>query len=318
MTTANYQSVTVCLIVPSYNEAVNIPLFVQETRKHLQNIDWHVVFINDGSSDNSWEVIMQENSRDSRVHGLNFVRNFGHQNALKAGINEASHFVDAEVYITLDADLQHPLECIPEMIQAWKEGYHIVQMQRLDEERQISTFKKSTSRAFYRIFSWLSGINMKAGLSDFRLMDCNVVRFIKLCDEKDLFLRGLLTWSGYKTKIIPYKPNERIHGESKFTIRKMAHLAISGIIGYSARPLHLSLFLGLTCILFAIAYFLYVLTNVLLGAPNILLGWPSIIATILLMGGAQLTIIGLLGIYLGRLYVEQKHRPTYIIESKTK
>lgn len=310
--------VVVSLIVPCYNEADNIPLFIQTAEQVLQDYDWHVCFVDDGSSDESWRSITQASAHNPRVHGISFARNFGHQNALKAGIEGAGQFADADVYITLDADLQHPLENIPAMIQAWQEGHHIVQMQREDATRRISFFKKATSKAFYGIFSWLSGIKMQAGMSDFRLMDRAVISFIKNCAEKDLFLRGLLTWSGYKTKIIPYVPKERIHGSSKFTLRKMTHLAMSGIIGYSARPLHISISLGLICILLAIAYFAYVIISAVIGAPGIILGWPSLIATVLAMGGVQLTIIGLLGIYLGKLYMEQKNRPTYIVEETTK
>ncbi len=310
--------VVVSLIVPCYNEADNIPLFIQTAEQVLQDYDWHVCFVDDGSSDESWSSITQASAHNPRVHGISFARNFGHQNALKAGIEGAGQFADADVYITLDADLQHPLENIPAMIQAWQEGYHIVQMQREDATRRISFFKKATSKAFYGIFSGLSGIKMQAGMSDFRLMDRAVINFIKNCAEKDLFLRGLLTWSGYKTKIIPYVPKERVHGSSKFTLRKMTHLAMSGIIGYSARPLHISISLGLICILLAIAYFAYVIISAVIGAPGIILGWPSLIATVLAMGGVQLTIIGLLGIYLGKLYMEQKNRPTYIVEETTK
>ncbi len=203
MTNPEQQSTTICLLVPCYNEAMNIPIFVEEAKEHLQNLDWHICFINDGSADNSWEVILKENEQDSRIHGLNFVRNFGHQNALKAGINEASNFVDADLYITLDADLQHPLEYIPDMILAWKEGHHIVQMQRQDEKRQISIFKKSTSKAFYRLFSWLSGINMQAGLSDFRLIDRDVMSFTNCAMKKTSSCVVCYHGAGTKQKSFP-------------------------------------------------------------------------------------------------------------------
>ena len=306
------------LIVPCYNEEKNIPLFVETAEKHLSAYDWHVLFVNDGSRDNSWAVIESLSKSHERVEGLCFARNFGHQNALKAGLEEACAHHHADVYITLDADLQHPIEFIPEMVTAWQNGARIVQAAREDAGRKISFFKKLSSKAFYGIFSWLSGVQMQPGMSDFRLMDYGVLEFVVNCHDKDFFLRGLLPWSGLRTEVLPYTPHERKYGESKFTLRKMCALALSGIVGYSVRPLYISIVLGLVSIVLAIAYFLYVLIVTLCGLSTISLGWPSIVATVLAIGGVQLFMLGILGIYLGKLYMENKGRPTYVVGARTR
>lgn len=316
MTTSTTSSKRLILVVPCYNEEENIPLFIAEASKHLDAYDWQVIFVNDGSKDKSWQVIEEQSIKNCRVHGLCFARNFGHQNALKAGLEEAAVHYDADAYITLDADLQHPISFIPEMVEAWQRGYRVVQAQRLDEGRKISAFKKLTSSAFYGIFSLLSGIPMQAGMSDFRLIDRYTLDFVISCHDQDFFLRGLLPWSGLKTILLPYTPAERIHGTSKFTFKKMLALAMSGIVGYSTRPLHVAIVLGLFSIILALSYFLYVIVIVCMGY-NVSVGWPSVIATVLALGGVQLFIVGVLGIYLGKLFMEQKSRPTYVIGNKT-
>lgn len=304
------------LVVPCYNEEENIPLFVAEAGRCLSAYDWQIIFVNDGSKDQSWAIIEKAAAEDSRVHGLCFARNFGHQNALKAGLEEAAAHYPADAYITLDADLQHPISFIPEMADAWQRGYRVVQAQRQDAGRRISLFKKLSSAAFYGVFSALSGIPMQTGMSDFRLIDRYTLDFVISCRDKDFFLRGLLPWSGLKTAILPYTPAERQHGVSKFTLKKMLALAMSGLIGYSTRPLYIAIVLGLISILLAFAYFVYVMVMVCIGGP-VSVGWPSVIATILALGGVQLFLIGIVGIYLGKLFMEQKSRPTYVVGDKT-
>lgn len=306
---------TLLLVVPAYNEEENIPLFVEEAERQLSEFNWAVLFVNDGSSDGTWSQISRLAQSNANVHGICFARNFGHQNALKAGLEAALRF-PADVYITLDADLQHPLSLIPQMVEAWMKGVHIVQSQREDAGRSISWFKKLTSRAFYGIFSWLSGISMQPGMSDFRLIDRTTLEFVIGCRDKDFFLRGMLPWSGLSTTMLPYTPAERIHGSSKFTLKKMCALAMSGIVGYSTRPLYLSISLGLFAMAAAVIYFVYVIVVACLGV-NVSLGWPSVIACILGLGGMQLFILGILGIYLGKLFMEHKSRPTYVVAEKT-
>lgn len=305
----------IVLIVPAYNEEDNIPLFVSTAEQELSCYEWQVLFVNDGSSDGTWQAITEANLRHPRVHGLCFSCNFGHQQALAAGMEVALKDYPADAYITMDADLQHPIAFIHEMVDAYRKGAHIVQSLREDAGRRISFMKKCTSAMFYRVFSCLSGIEMHAGQSDFRLVDARTLAFIAQCKEKDLFLRGLLPWSGLKTVTLPYKPAERLHGVSKFTMKKMSNLAMSGIVGYSVRPLYLTIILGGVCLCMAALYFAYVLGMALFSSEHVSVGWPSVIATILLLGGVQLFMLGIIGIYLGRLFMENKHRPSYLIET---
>lgn len=307
--------ITLLLVVPAYNEEENIPLFVEEARRQLGAFKWAILFVNDGSQDGTWEQICRQARSEPNVHGICFARNFGHQNALKAGLEAALQF-RADVYITLDADLQHPLSLIPRMVDEWKSGVHIVQSLREDAGRSISWFKKFTSRIFYGIFSWLSGIPMLPGMSDFRLIDRSTLEFVTNCKDKDFFLRGLLPWSGLSCTMLPYTPAERMHGSSKFTIKKMCALAMSGIVGYSTRPLYLSIAMGLVAMALAVLYLVYVIVVACMGV-NVSLGWPSVIACILGLGGLQLFILGIIGIYMGKLFMEQKSRPVYVVAEKT-
>lgn len=311
-----HKKLKVFLIVPSYNEEENIPLFVQTAEKQLSDYQWKVLFINDGSTDGTWDVIQKMHERNSCVHGLCFSRNFGHQQALSAGLNEALADDPSDVYITMDADLQHPIEFIHDMIREYRKGVHIVQSLREDAGRNIPWLKKISSWGFYKIFSLLSGIDMNPGMSDFRLIDYQTLCFIAQCKEKDLFLRGLLPWSGLKMNALPYKPAERVHGTTKFTIKKMTDLAMSGIVGYSTRPLSIAALLGCVFIFLSLSYFIYVIVLIASGSEKVLVGWTSIIATVLALGGVQLFMLGIIGIYLGRFFMEHKQRPAYLIEKK--
>lgn len=302
------------LIVPCYNEQENVPLFVQTAKKELALFEWQILFVNDGSTDSSWNAIEREHQKDPRVHGICFSRNFGHQNALKAGLEHAAS-INADAYITLDADLQHPLSLIPVMVKHADEGVRIVQAQRDDTGRQISFFKKKTSSLFYALFSALSGIPMLPGMSDFRLIDRSTLEFILQCQEKDFFLRGLLPWSGLKTKLLPYTPDERRFGKSKFTVKKMLNLALSGVVGYSTLPLFISIGIGAISIVLSLLYFIYVLV-VFFAGWNVSVGWASVIACILCVGGVNMFMLGLIGVYLGKLFMEEKGRPTYVVAEK--
>lgn len=304
------------LIVPCYNEQDNIRLFVETVVTELAQFNWQILFVNDGSTDETWARIEEEHRKDERVHGLCFSRNFGHQNALKAGLEYASH-IPAVAYVTLDADLQHPVSLIPTMMSAMAlEGGRIVQALREDAERKISFFKKFTSRAFYSCFSMLSGISMRPGMSDFRLIDRQTLEFVLQCNERDLFLRGLLPWSGLKTVDVPYVPAERRFGESKFTLRKMLNLALSGVVGYSTKPLFLTMGVGCFSLALALTYFMYVMIVYFCGYP-VSVGWASLVACVLGVGGVNMLMLGVVGVYLGKLFMEEKGRPTYVLSETT-
>lgn len=299
------------LIVPCYNEEDNIRIFVQTVEEKLSCYDWNILFVNDGSIDDTWPIIVGEHQKNPRVLGLCFSRNFGHQNALKAGLEFAAG-LPAHAYVTLDVDLQHPISLIPQMVDALKPGVCIVQAQRDDTGRRISFFKKFTSAAFYAFFSFLSGIPMSSGMSDFRLINRKTLEFVLQCNERDLFLRGLLPWSGLKTIILPYIPEERRFGTSKFTLKKMMELALSGVVGYSTKPLYMVMGVGFFSLLFSMMYFVYVLTVYFCGYP-VSVGWASLIACVLAIGGVNMLMLGVVGVYLGKLFMEEKDRPTYVV-----
>ncbi|MCQ2371799.1 MAG: glycosyltransferase family 2 protein [Akkermansia sp.] len=302
---------SIVLITPAYNEEENIQAFVHEVKIHLSDYSWMVVIIDDGSSDNTWKEIERSAGEDKRVKGIRFSRNFGHQAAIKAGVEWAST-IEADAYVMLDVDLQHPIDLVPQMVEMLNDEVHIVQGRRNDEGRKISFVKKFTSAMFYKVFTLLSGIRIEGGTSDFRALDRFALDFIINNIDKDAFLRGMLPWSGLQTEELCYFPKERVNGVSKFTMRKMCNLAMSGIIGYSTRPLYISLVLGSLCLLLSLMYFAYVVIILAIGKETAI-GWASTIACILGLGGTQLLILGIMGIYLGKMFTELKPRPAYVI-----
>jgi dolichol-phosphate mannosyltransferase len=215
----------------------------------------------------------------------------------------------------MDADLQHPPELIPVFIEKWKEGYHIVYTQR-EKSPSNSYFKNFSSSFFYKLMNWLSDVEFEEGTADFRLLDKQVVSLIRQSSETNLFLRGYINWLGFKRFKIVYKPNERFAGTTKYSLKKMVNLAISGITAFSIKPLQMAVYLGLTISLFAFLYALYAFYMYFFG-QKVISGWTSVILSILFVGGAQLTILGIIGQYLGYALMQVKKRPDYIIQEKT-
>lgn len=301
----------VVLITPAYNEEENIRAFVHEVKINLSDYSWMIIIIDDGSSDNTWKEIERQSREDKRIKGIRFSRNFGHQAAIKAGVEGASN-IDADAYVMLDVDLQHPIEMVPRMVEMLNDEVHIVQGRRNDEGRKISFIKKITSALFYKVFTLLSGIHIESGTSDFRALDRFALNFIINNIDKDAFLRGMLPWSGLQTEELYYFPKERANGVSKFTMRKMCNLAMSGIVGYSTRPLYVSLVLGSLSLSLSLVYIIYVIIILVIGKETAI-GWASTVSCILGLGGTQLLILGIIGIYLGKMFNEMKLRPTYVI-----
>ena len=246
---------------------------------------------------------------NTSVFYIEFSRNFGHQNALKAGVDSAN----ADAVITMDGDMQHPPELIPTLIKKWEEGYDVVYTRRA-EDKSLSFFKKKTSSGFYKIMNYLSEVNFEQGTADFRLMDKKVAEVFSDFSENELFIRGLVNWLGFKQFAIDYKPAERFSGKSKYTVKKMMQFALQGITSFSTRPLHLAIFLGFGLTLFAfIFYSIYVLYSIYFG--HVISGWTSVIATIVFFGGLNLIVLGIIGMYIGKLFMQSKQRPNYLIRS---
>lgn len=298
----------VSVIIPCFNESAGLFLFYKDLKSHLpEKYNYEIIFVNDGSADDTLDVIKKIRQDDPMVHFISFSRNFGHQNALKSGFDLAS----GDCAICLDADLQHPPKLIPELLEKWEEGFESVVTKRIDHD-SISWFKKKSSRMFYQLTNRLSDVKMENGVADFRLLDRKVLDALKNFSENQIFLRATIQWLGFKQIIIPYKAGERVAGNSKYTLKKMISFALSGITAFSIKPLRFSIYLGLLFAAFSFIYGVYALA-VFLFTDNALPGWTSILMSVLFIGGLNLLMLGIIGEYLGKLFIENKKRPNYII-----
>jgi glycosyltransferase involved in cell wall biosynthesis len=301
----------VSVVVPCYNEAGNIQALYDQLAPVLASYPTHeLLFVDDGSKDETVSLIEALSKKDASVKLIQLSRNFGHQAALKAGLDSA----EGDCVISLDADLQHPPELIPDLIKKWQEGNEVVFTQR-EEDPTLSWMKRATSKLFYRLAQKLSSVEILHGTADFRLLDREVVDVLKQLDESYLFIRGLVSWVGFKQTAISYKPQGRFAGKSNYTYRKMFSLALSGITSFSIRPLQLSMLLGLFIASLAGIYGLYVI-YIFAFTDQAMQGWASTIASVLFIGGVQLIMLGVLGEYVGKGFMEGKRRPTYIIRKR--
>jgi dolichol-phosphate mannosyltransferase len=302
------------LVIPTFNEEGNVQRLYNEillVLKQLQISTYEVIFIDDGSSDQSLQRIEALRAQDTNVHYLQFSRNYGHQHALKAGLDHAK----GAAVISLDADLQHPPALIADMVQLWRQGAEVVYTRRNDKQN-VGLFKKLSAKAFYWLANRLSEVPIEDGTADFRLLDRKVVDAIKTFKESHLFLRGLIPTLGFKQVALDYEPAVRFSGQSKYSLGKMFHFAINGITSSSAKPLYFSIYLGLFFAFLAFVYGCYAI-YIAVFTDAAITGWTSLIASVLFIGGIQMILIGIVGIYLGKLFVQSKQRPTYIIKSNT-
>ncbi|MDO4783076.1 MAG: glycosyltransferase family 2 protein [Capnocytophaga felis] len=302
------------IVVPCYNENENILVLYDAiqavfVREHLEKYDYTLIFVNDGSSDNTLEHLKKLSSQKENVKYLSFSRNFGHQLAVKAGLDHA--FADA--VISMDADLQHPPELIPKLIKEWEEGNQVVATIRT-YPNDISQKKKKTSKYFYKMLDVISDVKIKEGLADFRLLDKSVVEVIRSMEENEPFLRGIVPWVGFRQTYIPYVAQRRFSGETKYTVKKMLHLALVGVTAFSVKPLYFAVYLGFTFSLLSLLYIPYVIWSFVSGTE--ISGWASLIMTVVFFGGLQLIILGIIGIYVGKIFKQTKSRPNYIISEK--
>lgn len=301
------------IVVPCYNESENIrPLYeaIKEVfAKELPDYDFNLLLVNDGSHDSSLLVLQQLAKEDNRVKYLSFSRNFGHQLAVKAGLDHAF----APAVISMDADLQHPPALIPTLIRKWEEGAQVVATLRTYPE-EISKKKRKSSQQFYKLLNLLSDIEIKEGSADFRLLDQAVVEVIRHMRENEPFLRGMVPWVGFTQVYVPYTAQARYAGETKYTLKKMFQLALSGVTSFSVKPLYFAVFLGFFFSLLSVLYIPYVIYSFLNGSE--ISGWASLIMTIVFFGGLQLIILGIIGVYIGKIFMQTKERPVYIIQEK--
>ena len=304
----------ISIVIPAHNEEGNIFLIHQRIKKvfsELQNYHFEIIFVNDGSRDQTQAKIEELASQFEEVKFIEFSRNFGHQPAVKAGIDRSN----ANAVISMDADLQHPPELIPDMIKKWEEGFDIVYTIRT-YPKEISAFKRKTSSLYYKFLSKISDVNLReGGGSDFRLMDSSVVDVVRNMNESDIFLRGLSNWMGFRQTGIHFTAGERAFGESSYNLQKMMRFAFTGITAFSVKPLYLAAYLGFIFSGIAVlGYGIYVIHSFVSGTE--ISGWASLIMTVVFFGGIQLIILGIIGIYLGKIFKQVKERPNYIIRSK--
>ena len=302
------------LVIPAYNEEDSIPIFYKETQNiisDLPNMEVEYLFVDDGSGDNTLEVLRDLNKRDAQVHYISFSRNFGKEAAIYAGLENAN----GDYVAIMDADLQDPPALIPEMLRiVIEEGYDCVGTRRIDRKGE-PVIRSWFARLFYKVINKLSKTEVVDGARDYQLMSRKVVKAVLSMGEYNRFSKGIFGWVGYKKKWLEYENVERAAGESKWSFFSLFIYALNGIIAFSTAPLVISSILG---ILFCVAAFIFIVVIVVrtlvFGDPTA--GWPSMICILLLVSGVQLLCIGILGQYVAKTYLETKRRPLYLIQEE--
>ena len=299
----------ISILCPCYNEETVLDLFFEKILEVLAKIPERFEFIcvNDGSEDKTLEILKDHAKKDSRIKVIDFSRNFGKEAALTAAID----YCNGDAAIPIDVDLQDPPELISEMIKKWHEGFDVILARRTDRSSD-SYLKRTTAKMFYRLHNLISSPEIPENVGDFRLIDRKVIDALKNIKESHRFMKGLFSWTGFKTFTLDYKRSARSSGTSKFNGWKLWKLAVEGITSFSTAPLTLWLYLGGLIALSAFAYGLWIFIRTLIFGVD-LPGYASLICLILLFGGLQLFGIGILGEYVGRTYIESKRRPVYIV-----
>lgn len=299
------------IVIPCFNEEAVISETVrrlQEFSSEIIGLEVELIFVDDGSQDGTRQLLRAHAAEDQRIRLILFARNFGHQIAVTAGIDAAR----GDAVVLMDADLQDSPEVVHEMIEKWHEGYDVVYGTRTERPGE-SVFKRATARGFYRLLNGLSDVPIPVDTGDFRLMSRQVVETLRAMPERDRFVRGMVSWVGFKQTALPYKRAERFAGESKYPLRKMLHFATDGILSFSTRPLQISVALGAVSAGLALSGILYALVMRLF--TNIWVeGWTALMIATLFIGGVQLIAVGILGAYVGRIYSEVKSRPLYVVQ----
>lgn len=300
----------VSIVVPAFNEEEALPLFYKQLRDVLDTLpeSYEIIFVNDGSSDKTGEIIEGFAAEDPAVRTIHFSRNFGHQAALSAGLQKSQ----GDYTISMDADGQHPPKLIPEMIRLADSGYDIVLTQRIEPEGK-SSFKKWSSETFYKILNKLSDTQTLPGGADFRLMNRESLNALIALPEFHRFLRGMVSWIGFRSVILPFEVPERLAGKTKYSLKKMTRLASDAVFSFSMVPLYIGLSAGALFFILALIEVIYVLSFWISGnSSNLAPGWSSLMFMMLIIGAILMIIMGFIGVYVGYIFQEVKHRPVYI------
>jgi dolichol-phosphate mannosyltransferase len=297
------------IIVPVYNEAQNVDPLLARLLPVLERLTptFQVLFVDDGSTDDTARLVRMASTREPRVELLSLARNFGHQVALTAGLDHAR----GDVVISMDGDLQHPPEMIPQMIDLYHEGNDVVYTVRRASGGE-SVGKRMSSAMFYRLFNFLSPVRIQQASSDFRLLSRHAVDVLSSLPERHRFLRGLIPWTGFRSASVPYEAEPRHAGKAKYSTMRSLSMALDAAFSFSRVPLQLATLLGLLTTLACLVYFLVCVAVWWEGGT--VTGWTSLIASVLFIGGVQLTFVGILGEYVGRIYEEVKRRPLYVVQ----
>jgi glycosyltransferase involved in cell wall biosynthesis len=304
-------SQTLTVVVPAYNEGEGLRDFharlapVLDTLAELRS---RVLYVDDGSRDDTWRVIESLAAADARVAGIRLARNFGKELALTAGLDHA----DADAVVVIDADLQDPPELIPAFVARWREGYDTVYGTRLEREGE-TWFKRFTAHAFYRLMDRLSATPIPRDTGDFRLLSRRTVEALRGLRERHRFMKGLFAWVGFRQVALPYHRDARHKGSSKFNYWKLWNFALEGITSFSTAPLRVATYVGLLSAFGAFATGVWIVLKTLLWGDPVA-GYPSLMVAMLFLGGVQLVALGIIGEYLGRLYMEAKERPLYLVD----
>jgi dolichol-phosphate mannosyltransferase len=304
-------SPAISVVLPVFDEQSTLPLLHERLTRVMSGMGlaYEIVLVNDGSRDDSWNVLLAMATADAHIRAVNLSRNFGHQVAITAGI-EFSH---GDVVIVMDSDLQDPPELIPQLYAKHLEGFDVVYAQRRSREGE-TWFKHATAKLFYRLIRRMANVDIPLDTGDFRLMSRRVVDDLRRLQERHRFMRGLVTWVGYNQTPIVYDRAPRAQGETKYPLRKMVRFALDGFTGFSSQPLRLATHAGALFAFVSFALMVGLTIFKLLGGQGLVTGWTSIIVAVLFLGGVQLLAIGILGEYIGRIYEEVKGRPLYLVQ----
>lgn len=308
-----YQMKQVSIIIPCYNEESNLTAlyqdltsFINEHKEYL----WQILLIDDGSRDKTFGMLQQIRQKDERFCYIRLSRNFGKENAMLAGFD----YVKGECCVIMDADLQHPINVIPKMIALWEQGYDDVYAKRKNRGKE-SYLRKSLSLTYYKLLQKIADVDILPNVGDFRLLDRKCINALKELRETQRYTKGLYCWIGFNKKEIEFYQGDRTQGISSFNYHKLFNLAIEGITSYTIAPLRISTLFGIIASCSAFLYMIYIfIKTIILGDP--VQGFPTLIIIILFLGGVQLLSLGIIGEYLGRIFMETKHRPIYIINEK--
>jgi glycosyltransferase involved in cell wall biosynthesis len=311
--TANNQRICYSIVIPVFNEEAVLPMLLRRLDLLLGRLDRpaEAIFVDDGSSDSGPIVLQALANRDPRFRYIGLSRNFGHQVAITAGMDAAQ----GDAIVVIDADLQDPPELVEELIAKWKDGYEVVYARRLSRAGE-SRFKRLTAHLFYRLLRRMSSVGIPADVGDFRLIDRKVLDALRQMPEQNRFVRGMIAWLGFKQTEVRFHRLERVAGETKYPLFKMARLALNAVLSFSDAPLRLAIWCGFAVSGLGLLYGGYVLALWITNDSHLVTGWSSTIIIVSLLCGINMLMTGIVGLYVGRIHAEVKRRPLYVVATK--